>query len=108
MKFMVTWRVHPDKREPVLKAFAQMTPEDDQRDLGNQIKLIGRWHDIADSSGVAICESEDPIAMSAWALNWNSVLDLEVRMVLDDAEVRALGQQRIAQQTEIKTSVVHN
>jgi hypothetical protein len=108
MKFMVKWRVHPDKRQAVLNAFAQMTAEDDKKDTGNAIKLIGRWHDISDSSGVAICESDDPLAMASWALNWNSFLDLETRMVLDDEEVRTVGKQKMAEAQNMKTTVVQN
>ena len=106
MKFMVKFRVHPDKREAVLKAFAQMTVEDDEKDMGSNIKMIGRWHDMSDSSGVAICESDDPMAMAAWALNWNSFLDIDTRMVLDDEEARALGMQRFSKQAQVATNVV--
>ena len=42
MKFMVTWKVHPDKRQAVFIAFSQMTPADDQKDMGSKVKLIGR------------------------------------------------------------------
>jgi len=28
--------------------------------LGEKIRLIGRWHDLSQLSGVAICESDDP------------------------------------------------
>lgn len=35
MKFMVRWRIHSDQREAALKAFAQMTNDDDRRDMGN-------------------------------------------------------------------------
>lgn len=108
MKFMVTWRVHPDKRQAALNAFSQMTAEDDKKDMGSNIRLIGRWHDISDASGVAICESDDPIAMANWALNWNSVLDLETKMVLDDEEARAVGRKRMAEAENIKATVVHN
>ena len=108
MKFMVKWRVHPDKRQAALAAFAQMTAEDDKKDMGPNIKLIGRWHDISDSSGIAICESDDPLAMANWALNWNSSLDLETKMVLDDDEARAVGRQRLAEAEKMKTTVVQN
>ena len=108
MKFMVKWRVHPDKRQAALAAFAQMTEEDDKKDMGPNIKLIGRWHDISDSSGIAICESDDPLAMANWALNWNSSLDLETRMVLNDDEARAVGRQRLAEAEKMKTTVVQN
>ena len=36
MKFMVSFRVHEDKRHEVLKAFSQMTAQDDQADMGER------------------------------------------------------------------------
>jgi len=91
MKFMITWRVHPEKRHEVLKVFSQMTGAADAADRGPGIKLIGRWHDVSRFTGVAICEADDAQAVASWALNWNGVLDLETVPVLDDDEVRAVG-----------------
>jgi hypothetical protein len=96
MKFMLLYKLHPEKRHDALKGFAQMTPEDDIKDMGNGIKLIGRWHDVAHSRGVAIFEANDAEAIYNWALNWNTVLDLEIAPVLDDAETRAFGNKRFA------------
>lgn len=93
MKFMLLYKLHADKRHEALKGFAGMTPEDDRNDLG-KIDLIGRWHDIAHSKGVAIFEADNSEAIFNWALNWNKVLDLEISLVLDDAETRALGSKR--------------
>ena len=97
MKFMLTWRVHPEKRQAAFTAFSQMTPEDDQKDMGSNIKLIGRWHDLSEFSGVAICETDDPQALASWALNWNNVLDLRPVIVLDDQEAREVGRKKIAE-----------
>ena len=94
MKFMVKWRVHPEKRHEVLKGFSMMSESDLRKDHGDKIKLIGRWHDISKSEGVAICECDDPHALANWALNWNSALDLETSVVLDDDEVREIGRKR--------------
>jgi hypothetical protein len=95
MKFMLSWRIHSEKRTEALKAFAQMTPEHDRADLGDHIKLIGRWHDMGRMQGIAIFESEDAQAIANWALNWNSVLDIEdLTPVLDDEEARAVGRSR--------------
>lgn len=96
MKFMLTWKVHPEKRHNVLAGFSQMTAAEDAADMGGKIRLIGRWHNVAEFSGVAIYESDDPIAMANWALNWNSVLDAVVCPVLDDEETRSLGRSRAA------------
>jgi uncharacterized protein DUF3303 len=94
MKFMMTWRVHDHARNDALTAFSQMTAEDHLADIGENVRLIGRWHNLAEFTGVAIYESDDPIAISNWALNWNSILDCEVSPVLDDEETRTLGLRR--------------
>jgi hypothetical protein len=94
MKFMITWQFHPGKLADGLAHFSQMTPKEDEQDRGVSIKLIGRWHDLARGRGVAICESDSAEAISNWALNWNSILDVDVAVVLDDQETRALGKSR--------------
>lgn len=94
MKFMLTWRLHQEKRLDALKGFSAMTAEDDKADMGDNIRLIGRWHDLAGGTGVAIYESDDAVAMANWALNWTPVLDAVVTPVLDDEETRALGKTR--------------
>jgi hypothetical protein len=96
MKFMVRWRVHPEKRHEVLKGFSMMSASDEQNDLGDKIKLIGRWHDVSKFEGVAICECDDAQALANWALNWNSVLDMKTSVVLDDEETRELGKNRLS------------
>ncbi len=108
MKFMVTWRVHPDKRQAAFSTFSQMTAEDDKKDMGSKIKLIGRWHDLSEFTGVAICESDDPQAIASWALNWNSALDLKTVVVLDDAEAREVGKRKLAEMANAKPATVAN
>ncbi len=92
MKFMVTWKVHEDKRHDALKTFSAMSDEDDSRDLGG-VRLIGRWHDVIGFTGVAIAETDDPKALSDWLLNWNGVIDVQSVPVLDDNETREIGSQ---------------
>ncbi|MEO7087465.1 MAG: DUF3303 family protein [Bacteroidia bacterium] len=94
MKFMLSWRLHTEKRHDALKGFSKMTAADDKADFGKNIRLIGRWHDLAGGTGVAIIESDDPVAMANYALNWNTVLDATVTPVLDDEETRKLGKSR--------------
>ena len=47
MLVMVSWELYPDKKMDAFAAFGQMTPEDDAADLGLDVKLVGRWHDLA-------------------------------------------------------------
>jgi hypothetical protein len=108
MKFMVTWRTHADKRQAVFNAFSQMTAEDDKRDMGDKIRLIGRWHDLSQFSGVAICECDDALAIASWALNWNNVLDLQTVVVLDDEEARAVGKNKLAAAAQVTPASIAN
>lgn len=94
MKFMLTYRLHQEKRQEALKVFSAMTAQDDKADMGENIRLIGRWHDVAGGTGVAIYESDDALAMANWALNWNPILDIVVTPVLDDEETRKVGKSR--------------
>lgn len=94
MKFLVSYSIHPEKRHQALQAFSQMTKADDLADVGDNIKLIGRWHDLTGGTGIAIIESEDAQALASWAVNWNHIMDLEVKPVIDDEEARAIGKQK--------------
>ena len=89
MKFMMTWSSFPETRHDAAKGFAQMTNADDEADHPG-VKLIGRWHDLVAVGGWLICESDDISAVQSWALNWNGVLNMEVRPVVDDNEAKTM------------------
>ncbi|MDT7041337.1 DUF3303 domain-containing protein [Candidatus Nitronereus thalassa] len=94
MKFLVTYSIHPDKRHQALQAFSRMTQADDLADIGKQITVIGRWHIVDGGSGLAIVETSDAQALARWALNWNHIMDLEMKPVIDDQEARSIGIQK--------------
>ena len=94
MKFLVKWRLHPEKRHEVFKTWCSMSPEQ-QMDAGPGVKIIGRWHDVVSFTGVAICEADDAGALSGYLLQWNSTMDIEVSPVLDDAETTAVGKKAL-------------
>ena len=95
MKFMISWRFHQDKIHNGLKHFSQMTKDDDKKDAGDKINVIGRWHDVAGGTGVVICECDDAKELAGWAVNWNSILNINVVPVLDDDEVREVGKKKL-------------
>ncbi len=91
MKYLLCWRIHEDKRHEAFKAFSAMTAEDDRADMGENVTLVGRWHDLVAFEGALICETDDPTAVPKWILNWNHIIDCDVTPVLDDEETRAIG-----------------
>ncbi|MFM7087340.1 MAG: DUF3303 domain-containing protein [Cyanobium sp.] len=95
MKFMITWQFKPDKLHEGLDFFSRIPAEHLAADHGPEIRLIGRWHDLVRGRGVLICESDHPVAVSTWCLNWNTLIDLDLAIVHDDAETQAIGQARM-------------
>jgi hypothetical protein len=91
MLFISKWTIHPGQIKETYKVFSQMPAGDDVGDGGDKITLIGRWHDLAAGTGVAVFECEDPSAMAAWALNWSDGMDVEITPVVDDETAKAIG-----------------
>ena len=93
MKLMIFWELHPDKRHDVFAAFAGMDLKDYQSQHGSSIKLIGRWHDVINGTGVGICETDDAEALSLWLMKWHAVCDFEMVPVLDDEEAHKVAKE---------------
>ena len=95
MKFLVKWSINEEQWLPVLKVFSSMTPEQ-RADTGDSVKLIGRWHETASKTGVAIMETTDLAALNRYLGQWNPFMDLDVSPVLDDEETAALAKNVLA------------
>ena len=96
MLLMVNWELYPEKKLDAFTAFSQMTAEDDAADVGSEITVIGRWHDLASGTGVAIIESDSAEAVSSWMYNWAEVISSTVTPVLDDEAARAVVKAKLA------------
>ena len=97
MKFMMQWKLHPDKVSQVIENFAKTPLDDLKAQAGEKIKLIGRWHDIAGVRGVVVFETDDLEAIHLFALKWNSVLDLDLVPVADDDEAHATANKHLSE-----------
>ena len=70
MLVMVSWELYPETKMDAFAAFSQMSEEDDAADLGLDVKMIGRWHDLSAVSGTAVVESDCVEAVYSWVMNW--------------------------------------
>ena len=95
MKFMVNWSVSHEQWLDILNVFSSMTPEQ-RADVGDDVTMIGRWHDTNSRSGVAIMETTDLAALNRYLGKWNPFMDLDVSPVLDDEETAALAKDILA------------
>jgi hypothetical protein len=97
MKLRVNYCItDQDKYLLVLKEWISLSPENRANDAGDGVKMIGRWHDMAGRTGVAIVESNDLAAVQRWIGKWNPYMNMELTPVLDDEESAAVGRHIVA------------
>ena len=89
MKLQISWSGDAATRHETYTTFAKMSDADDAADHPS-VTRIGRWHDLTAGQGVLICESDDLLAVQSWTFNWNGVLDIEIRPVVDDNEAKTM------------------
>ena len=89
MLFLISWKISSSNRVACWNAFGNMTLEDDLKDAGHNIKIVGRWHHLSGDGGVCICETDDSAALNSFMLNWSPICDISVSPVVDDASARA-------------------
>ncbi|MAM02440.1 MAG: hypothetical protein CMH51_02635 [Myxococcales bacterium] len=90
MKFLVTWKVPEENWINILDVFSSLS-HDERADAGEGVTIEGRWHDLADKSGVAVMESDNIEAVFSYLGRWNPHMEVTVRPVLEDAEAAAVG-----------------
>ncbi len=95
MLLMVSWELYPETKMDAFTAFSQMTDEDDAADLGSDVTMIGRWHDLASGAGTAIVESTSVEAVYSWVLNWAPMITSTVTPVLDDEAARRVVKEKL-------------
>lgn len=97
MKFLTRYSLHEEKRHDTLAVFAQMSAEEEQALMGDDMRLIGRWHGLAGGWGVSIIEASSAEALATYSLHWNRFMDLEVTPVIDDEAAKQIGTNMVAQ-----------
>jgi hypothetical protein len=87
MLFLVQWTLTSDTRDAVQNRFKQTGGPPPPG-----VKVIGRWHSLSQSSGLAIAEASDPVAIGKWCQSWSDLLELDVMPVADDeVTMRIIG-----------------
>ena len=77
--------IDQEKWLPVLEIWSSM-PAEQRTDAGEGVKILGRWHEMAGRTGVAIMEATDAAAIHRYLGQWNPHMDMDVSPVLDDEE----------------------
>ena len=89
MHFLITWSLPNSNRVQCHNIFANMSPEDHEKDSGPHLKVLGRWHRMAGTGGTCIVETDNIEALNKWTLSWTPLCEISVEPVVDDASARS-------------------
>ena len=89
MLVLISWSIPTDQRVQCWNVFGNMTPADDLKDAGDDIKVVGRWHKMGGSGGVCVAECSSAESLNSWLLNWSPICEISAVPVVDDASARA-------------------
>ena len=84
MKFMLVFTTTPDKAKRN-EAIARFLKTGGQPPKG--ARLLGRWTRLDFSQGYDLLESDDPRALTEFALAWNDLMKIEIVPVIEDQEL---------------------
>ena len=80
MTFIVNWSIDPTIRDEVNERFKETGAPPPAG-----VKIVGRWHHLDGSGGVAILESNDPVALGKHIQEWSDLLEFQIIPAGDDA-----------------------
>lgn len=87
MLYMTRWTIKEENHKAVIERFTTADPQPPEG-----VTMIGRWHEMGSGKGFALMETDDPVALSRFILQWSDLVDQEVRAVVEDVEIaKALG-----------------
>ena len=84
MKFMLTFSWKPDTKTRD-EGIARFRKTGGQPPKG--VRLLGRWTRADFSGGFDLLESDDPQALTEFALMWSDLMELTIVPVLEDQEL---------------------
>ena len=84
MKFMMTFHWAPDTKNRD-EGIARFRKTGGQPPEG--VKLLGRWTRADFSGGFDLLESDDPQALTEFALMWSDLMELTITPVLEDEQL---------------------
>mgnify|MGYP003657669205 FL=1 len=93
MLYLISWSINHSARIDCWNSIG--TEWGDIKEVGDKIRIIGRWHRLSGAGGVCICESDDHSVLNSWILNWSPVCNITVEPMVEDADARAALQEKL-------------
>ena len=92
-KYLLKYRINKDKCAEYTKFFSTRSLDGYLKNIGSDIKIIGRWNTVGESSGYCICEATSCKSINNFLLVWSQRVNfeyIECYPVLDDNQARKI------------------
>ena len=84
MNFISYYNIMPGN---IVAAMIRFTSGDPADEMPDGARLVGRWHNAASTSGVAIVEADSIEAAMRWTMKWNDLMDITLDPAVEDEVV---------------------
>lgn len=88
--YAMEYRVFDGMRDDVLTFFASMDEAADKKEMGPNVELLGRWHNMGEGSGFCVARAKSVADINSWILNWVTMCNIMVTPICDDNTARAI------------------
>lgn len=88
--YYIKFNILDNARSDYLAILGAMTEQDDINDMGEDVKLLGRWSTIGQTAVLCICEVKNNQALSCWLLNWVNMCNIVTIPIVDDNDARRI------------------
>lgn len=79
MLFVVQWSGPAAVRKAALERFKSLNGSA----ASKGIKVLARWHSIAEPGGYAIVDADDASKLAVWVIQWNDLFSFTLTPVMD-------------------------
>jgi len=104
--YVITWKAFTgEAKNATFKAFSEMTQEQDVQDSG-PLRVIGRWHNLGDGSGVAVVGATNMEDVYTWGVGWGKLLDFQIHPCITDADAQDIVRSKPGHAQRLKAAQV--
>ncbi|SDH95479.1 DUF3303 domain-containing protein [Pseudomonas panipatensis] len=85
MLFIISWTISTDKRNSAITRFLKTGAKPPAG-----VTMKGRWHTVGRSGGFGLAETDDPLRLQQWMLEWSDLMQMEAYPALTDEQAAPL------------------
>ena len=93
MLFVTKWNIQSENIVEVMKRFVTSDPS---KEFPEGVRLVGRWHNPAATSGVAVIDADSFESAMRWTLKWNDLMDITLEPAVEDESAGQMAIEKLA------------